>query len=103
MKKGQTLVARQVQKLPKGGGCNPLNPPPESAYDFWIFYFNLFLLKKNFLINCRKVSFDRLHFFLDNAVGEHLGSVFEVKGTKLHKISDEDDLDDLLNIETSTG
>ena len=34
MKKGQTLVARQVQKLPKGGGCNPRNPPPESAYDF---------------------------------------------------------------------
>ena len=31
MKKGLTWVARQVWKLPKEGGCNPLNPPLGSA------------------------------------------------------------------------
>lgn len=63
----------------------------------------LILLVTSFFTVCRKLSFDRLHFVLDNAIGKPLGSIFEVKGSKLHKISEEDDLDDLLNVQTDQG
>lgn len=58
-------------------------------------------LKAVHICKSKKIGFDRLHFVLDNAVGEPLGSVFEIKEGKLQKINEEDDFDDLLSVQTA--
>lgn len=52
---------------------------------------------------CRKEVFERLHFSLDDAIGCPLGSIFEVKGSKLHRLEAEEDADELLMAPNDSG
>ena len=47
--------------------------------------------------------FEKQHFSLDNAIGCPLGSVFEVKGSKLCTLEVDEDVDDLLIARDNTG
>ena len=47
--------------------------------------------------------FEKQHFSLDNAIGCPLGSVFEVKGSKLCSLEVDEDVDDLLIATDNTG
>ena len=47
--------------------------------------------------------FEKQHFSLDNAIGCPLGSLFEVKGSKLCPLEVDEDIDDLLIARDNTG
>lgn len=51
----------------------------------------------------RKETFEKSHFFLDNAIGCPLGSIFEVKGSKLCRLDTREDVDELLIATHDTG
>ena len=56
-----------------------------------------------FYYDFRKETFEKSHFFLDNAIGCPLGSIFEVKGSKLRRLDTKEDVDELLIATHDTG
>ena len=56
-----------------------------------------------FYYDFRKETFEKSHFFLDNAIGCPLGSIFEVKGSKLSRLDTKEDVDELLIATHDTG